>query len=72
MILAPDKTLKQIVARLNAESNKMFAAAAVREKLESTGVVPGSGSPEDAAAFLASEIARNAKVIKDAGVKLDN
>ena len=72
MILAPAKTPKEIVARLNAESNKILASAAVREKLESTGVVPGSGSPEDAAAFLASEIARNAKVIKDAGVKLEN
>jgi tripartite-type tricarboxylate transporter receptor subunit TctC len=72
MILAPAKTPKDIVARLNAESNKILASAAVREKLESTGVVPGSGSPEEAAAFLASEIARNAKVIKDAGVKLDN
>ena len=72
MILAPAKTPKDIVARLNAESNKILSSAAVREKLESTGVVPGSGSAEDAAAFLASEIARNAKVIKDAGVKLDN
>ena len=51
MILAPAKTPKDIVARLNAESNKILASAA---------------------AFLASEIARNAKVIKDAGVKLEN
>ncbi len=72
MILAPAKTPKEIIARLNAESNKILSSAAVREKLESTGVVPGAGSPEEAAAFLASEIARNAKVIKDAGVKLDN
>ena len=71
MILAPAKTPKAIVSRVNSEVNKILLSPAVREKLESTGVVPGSGSPEDAAAFLAAEITRNAKVIQDAGVKLD-
>jgi tripartite-type tricarboxylate transporter receptor subunit TctC len=71
MVLAPAKTPRDIVNRLNSEINKILATPSVREKLESTGVVPGSGSSEDAAAFLASEIARNAKVIKDAGIKLD-
>jgi tripartite-type tricarboxylate transporter receptor subunit TctC len=71
MVLAPAKTPKEIVTRLNSEINKILATPAVREKLESTGVVAGSGSSEDATAFLASEIARNAKVIKDAGIKLD-
>jgi len=72
MVLAPAKTPKEIVARLNAEINRILASPAVREKLESTGVVPGSGSPEDTAAFLASEVARNARVIKAAGIKLEN
>ena len=72
MVLAPAKTPKDIVNRLNSEINKILASSTVREKLESTGVQPGSGSPEDAAAFLASEVLRNAKVIKDAGVQLDN
>lgn len=72
MVLAPAKTPKDIVDRLNGEINKILSSPAVREKLDSTGVVAGSGSPEDAAAFLASEVARNAKVIKDAGVKLDS
>jgi tripartite-type tricarboxylate transporter receptor subunit TctC len=71
MVLAPAKTPKEIVSRLNAEIKKILATPAIREKLESTGVLPGWGSAEDAAAFLASEVARNAKVIKDAGIKLD-
>lgn len=72
MVLAPAKTPKDIVSRLNSEINKILATQAVRDKLEATGVVPGSGSAEDAAAFLASEVARNAKVIKEAGIKLDS
>jgi tripartite-type tricarboxylate transporter receptor subunit TctC len=71
MVLAPAKTPKEIVSRLNAEIKKILTTPAIREKLESTGVLPGWGSAEEAAAFLASEVARNAKVIKDAGIKLD-
>lgn len=72
MVLAPARTPTEIVNRLNTEINKILASTEVRTKLESTGVVPGSGSPAEAAAFLASEVARNAKVIKDANIKLDN
>jgi tripartite-type tricarboxylate transporter receptor subunit TctC len=72
MVLAPAKTPRDIVVRLNSEINKILASSTVREKLESTGVVPGAGSVEDAAAFLASEVARNAKVIREAGIKLDS
>ena len=71
MVLAPAKTPREIVVRLNAEINRILASPAVREKLESTGVVPGALSPEDTAAFLAAEVARNAKVIKAAGIKLE-
>jgi tripartite-type tricarboxylate transporter receptor subunit TctC len=71
MILAPAKTPREIVNRLNAEVNRILASPAVREKLEATGVVPGSGSPEDTAAFLNAEVARNARVIKAAGIKLE-
>jgi len=71
MILAPAKTPREIVNRLNAEVNRILASPAVRDKLEATGVVPGSGSAEDTAAFLAAEVARNARVIKAAGIKLE-
>lgn len=71
MVLASSKTPKDIITRLNAEINKILATPAVREKLDSTGVVPGGGTLEETAAFLASEVARNARVVKEAGIKLD-
>ncbi|MCX7271663.1 MAG: tripartite tricarboxylate transporter substrate binding protein [Burkholderiales bacterium] len=71
MILAPAKTPKEIVTRLNAEVQKILASPAVREKLESTGVLPGSGNADEALAFLNSEVARNARVIRQAGIKLE-
>lgn len=72
MVLAPKATPRDILVRLNSEINKILATAEVRQRLESTGVVPGSGSLEETQAFLSSEIARNARVVKAAGIKLEN
>jgi len=71
MVLAPAKTPREIIVRLNTEINRILAAPEVRQRLDSMGVVPGSGSPEDVLAFLKSEIERNAKVVKAAGIKLE-
>ena len=71
MVLAPAKTPRELVQRLNAEIRRILESAEVRTRLESTGIVPGSGSAEDAAAFLAKEVERNARVVKAAGIKLE-
>jgi tripartite-type tricarboxylate transporter receptor subunit TctC len=71
MVLAPAKTPREIITRLNTEINRILAAPEVRQKLESTGIVPGSGSPDEVLAFLKSEVERNAKVVKAAGIKLE-
>jgi tripartite-type tricarboxylate transporter receptor subunit TctC len=71
MVLAPSKTPREILQRLNTEINRILASPEVRQKLESTGVVPGTGSAEDALTFLKSEIERNAKIVKAAGIRLE-
>ena len=71
MVLAPSKTPREIIQRLNTEINRILASPEVRQKLESTGVVPGSGSAEDALVFLKSEVERNAKIVKAAGIRLE-
>jgi tripartite-type tricarboxylate transporter receptor subunit TctC len=71
MVLAPSKMPRELVQRLNVEIRKILESPEVRARLESTGIVPGSGSAEEAAAFLASEVERNARVVKAAGVRLD-
>jgi tripartite-type tricarboxylate transporter receptor subunit TctC len=71
MVLAPAKTPKDIVQRLNAEIRRILESAEVRQRLESAGVVPGSGSAEDAAAFLAKEVERNARVVRTAGIRIE-
>jgi tripartite-type tricarboxylate transporter receptor subunit TctC len=71
MVLAPAKTPQEVLRKLNAESSRILAMPSVREKLQSTGVVPGGGSLEDAVKFLNEEFDRNAKVVKGANIRLD-
>jgi len=43
----------------------------VKERLLGQGAEPLSGSPEDLARHVQREIAKYAKIVKDAGVKVD-
>jgi tripartite-type tricarboxylate transporter receptor subunit TctC len=69
---APAGTPREIVARLNTEINKILKMPAEHDKIAAggTAVVTG-GTPEQLGAQLKSEIAKWAKVIKDAGVTLE-
>jgi len=68
-LLAPAGTPKEVIARLNAEVEKALAAPDVREKLAVAGIEPGGGTPAAFGAFIQSEMARWAKVAKDAGIQ---
>jgi len=68
-VFAPAGTPKAIITRLNSELVKILAMPDIREKLDSLGVDPVGNSPEEFAAFQKAEIAKWAKVIKDANIK---
>jgi tripartite-type tricarboxylate transporter receptor subunit TctC len=70
-MLAPAGTPAPIVARLNAIATEAMRDPAVKEKLAVQGAEVVGDNPEHFHAFIASEIARWAKVIKDAGVPTD-
>lgn len=69
--MVPAKTPGDIVAKLNAETNKALADPAVREKLAEMGVVTDAGTPEKFGAFIKSETDRWATVIKRSGIRAD-
>lgn len=70
-IVAPASASQEAVTRLNAEVNKALAVAAVSESLDKRGLDRLGGSPEQFGAFLRQEIAKYAKIVADANIKID-
>jgi tripartite-type tricarboxylate transporter receptor subunit TctC len=69
--LAPAKTPKDIVARLNAEIVKALNLPEVRERLLSQSSEPAGDSPQAFAVFIRSERDKWAEVIKRANIRMD-
>ncbi len=67
-MLAPAKVPREIVARLNREIVAILGKPEVREALLSEGGEITTGTPEEFAAFLKSEVAKWATVVKQAGI----
>jgi tripartite-type tricarboxylate transporter receptor subunit TctC len=69
-ILAPAKTPRQIIARVNAEIVRILGMREVRERLSSLGTDPAGGTPEEFRAFIESEIDKWARVVKSSGMEV--
>ena len=70
-IIVPVRTAEDIVVRLNAELVKIMSTQEVKDRLASEGAEPGGNTPAQFGAFIKREIAKWAKVIKDAGIRPD-
>jgi tripartite-type tricarboxylate transporter receptor subunit TctC len=70
-VMAPGKTPREIVTKLNAEINKIVMIPDQKTKLEEVGTQLDPMSPEQFAKFLESEIVKYAKLIKAANVTLE-
>jgi tripartite-type tricarboxylate transporter receptor subunit TctC len=68
---APAGTPDPIIRRLNDEFRKALADPGVRDKLGQQGMEVLQSSPEEFAAYIKSEIAKWAKVVKASGAKAD-
>jgi tripartite-type tricarboxylate transporter receptor subunit TctC len=68
-LCAPSKTPPEIVDRLNREINGLLADAAVNARLAELGGQVAAGPPTDFGKFVADEIDKWGKVIREAGVK---
>ena len=70
-IMVPTGTPKDIVARLHAEVVKALADADVREKLGAQGLTPRGSSPEELRKATADQLAKYARLMKQAGIQAD-
>jgi tripartite-type tricarboxylate transporter receptor subunit TctC len=62
-------TPRPVVSQLNAEIARILRLPDVREKLLAVGMEPVTNSPDEFAAFVQSEIAKWARVVKASGAK---
>jgi tripartite-type tricarboxylate transporter receptor subunit TctC len=70
-VLAPAGTPRDIVTRLNGEVVRVLGQPDYRNLLLNNTIEPIGGSPEELGQYIKSELVKWAKVIKDAGVRVD-
>ena len=70
-LLAPTATPKEVVARMNMEINRVLNDPAVRATLIERGLEPLGGSAEKFGEHLRAEIAKYARVVREAKMKID-
>lgn len=70
-VIAPAKTPRDVIARLNAEINKALADPEMKTRFAAQGVEFVGGTPEQAERFIRGESERWGKVIKAQGMKAD-
>ena len=70
-MFAPAGTPQAIISRLNREIVKALATPDMREKLAQTGVNAESSTPEQLGRLLRSDVAKWAKIIKEAGIPIN-
>lgn len=71
-IWAVKGTSKEVVDRMQLEISKALQLPDIKDLWASQGATPGGQSPARFAQYVKAEIAKWAKIVKDAGAKIDN
>ena len=64
-------TPKALIAKLNADLNRALKHSDVQERMVSLGLDSAGGTPEAFAGFVKEDIARWARIIKEAGIRAE-
>jgi tripartite-type tricarboxylate transporter receptor subunit TctC len=70
-LVAPAGTPKDIIEKMQREVASVLAQADVKEKLAAQGIEPATSSPEEVTELIKDDLARWAKVIKEAGARAE-
>ncbi len=70
-LLAPAGTPRDIVTRLNTEIGKLMSSPETRKALYDAGVEVAHSTPEAMSDYMAQEMDRWGKVVKETGIKLE-
>jgi len=67
----PAGTPKPIIDKLNAAIAKVRGQADVQRRMTDVGLTPEDGTPEEFGRFVAHDVARWSRIVKETGVKLE-
>jgi len=70
-LMAPAKTPRPVLEKLNAEVNKVINAPEVKENWAKQGAVPMGMSVDEFGRFLREDVTKWSKLVKDTGMKVD-
>lgn len=70
-LLAPAKTPRPVVDKLNRELNAALASPELAEALAKLGIVPTPGTPEALTAQMKNDLEKYGKVVKSANIKAE-
>jgi tripartite-type tricarboxylate transporter receptor subunit TctC len=70
-VVAPAKTPRPVVTKLNDEIRRVLQAKDMRDRLAAEGANPVGSTPEEFAAFLKMEVAQWGTAVKTAGAQID-
>jgi tripartite-type tricarboxylate transporter receptor subunit TctC len=68
-VAVPVRTPKQIIGRLSGEITRIMNSADIKEKLARQNADIAPGTPEELRAFLKADLAKYARIVKDANIK---
>ncbi len=71
-VLVPASTSRPLIQRISNDIAKVLSAPELREKMSSQGAEPGYAGPEEFAKMIKDDIARYARVIKEANIQMAN
>ena len=69
--MGPGGMPRDLVSKIGADINRAMQAPDVKARLEQTGTQIGGGTPEQFEVFTKAELAKYAKLVKDAHITLD-
>ena len=70
-LFAPAATPRQVVQRLNEETNRALLVPEMRERLLAAGAEPGGGSPEQLGQAVTAEVAKWTRLVRERNLRFD-
>lgn len=70
-LFVPAGTPDAIVNKISVEVNRILKLSVVREMIDSLGILPGGGTPQEFAAAMRSDARTYAEIIKAANIRID-